>query len=77
MMAKVASERSVFYHEGCSDAVLRLSVGEGGVDQHNGAEDADEHDAPCLRPDQSVHGFGQDDAQSNQTCHFNAKARCC
>lgn len=67
----------MFHHEGGSDAILRLSVGEGGVDQHNGAEDADQHDAPHLRPAQSVDGLGQDDAQSNQTRHFSAKVRRC
>lgn len=67
----------MFYHEGCSDAILRLSVDEGGVDQHNGAEDADEHDAPHLHPGQSVDGLGQDHAQSNQARHFSAMARRC
>lgn len=67
----------VFYHEGRSDAILRLSEDEAGVDQHNGAQDADEHDAPHLHPGQRVEGLGQDDAQSNQTRHFSAKARPC
>lgn len=77
MMAKLLQNIVVFYHEGCSDAILRLSVGEGGVDQHNGAEDADEDDTPHLHPGQSVDGLGQDDAQSNQARHFRAKIRCC
>lgn len=67
----------MFYHEGCSGAILRLSKGEGGVEQHNDAEDADEHHAPHLHPDQRVDGLRKDDAQSHQTRHCSAKARRC
>lgn len=61
------------YHKGCFDAILRLSVDQSGVDQHDGAEDADEHDAPRLHPGQSVEGLGQGHAQSNQTRDFSTK----